>query len=210
MKLNSKTASKWGMSFIAIVILTLFAGTQIVSSGKGGNGSGGKGNKGGGSPQSVVVTFMGPHLNGAPQPIRGTSTVDAVDVSGDYTMSLNLDLANLSCPEQPTGNIVWESGLVAFVQNNTPATGKLDLFLNKDGSFSGQGDVDSWTTKIGDFDYVFQMFRWSSHDITESVEGTTFIEYRGASVEVFKKKRGKMISREQCFGNYMDYDVLVQ
>jgi hypothetical protein len=69
--------------------------------------------------------------------------------------------------------------------------------------------VDSWTTHIGRYDYQVQFFRWASSELTDGADGTV-VSYRGGSIEVFKKKGGKYVSREQCFGAFVDYDLTVR
>ena len=48
-----------------------------------------------------------------------------------------------------------------------------------------------------------------SKDISETTDGSV-VQYRGGSIEVFKMKGGRYLSREQCFGEYVDYDLMVQ
>ncbi len=165
----------------------------------------GGGGGGGGGGGSLAVSMSG-HLSGTEQAVSGRNDARTLSLRGDYVLTLALDLATLECGDLP-GSIPDESGLVAFVQENTPAVGALDIKYDK--TAPDPGRVDSWTTAIGGFDYRVQFFRWASSDLTDGADGTV-VQYRGGSIEVFKKKGGKYISREQCFGEFVDYDLIVQ
>jgi hypothetical protein len=165
---------------------------------KGGN------DKGGGDETGLAVTLSGT-LTGAEQTVSGRNDARTLAIKGDYTLTLDLDLANLECKDLP-GRIPDEPGLVAFVQQHTPAVGALDIAYDKTAPDQG---VDSWTTTIGGLDYKVQVFRWVSSELTEGADGTV-VQYRGGSIEVFKKQGGKYLSREQCFGEFVDYDLTVR
>lgn len=157
---------------------------------------------------ATVQIAMSGNLIGESQIVSGRNDARSIVAKGDYVLTMNLNLSALTCPAKP-GTIPWESGLVAFVQSNTPRVGTLDLHYDKSGE-TVLGSVDSWTTEIGSYTYVFQVFGWSSKAHTVRPDGSTLIEYRHASVEVFKKKGGKYISREQCFNEDVNYDVVVK
>jgi hypothetical protein len=146
-------------------------------------------------------------LVGTTQSIKGTNSASGISINDDYSLLMNLDIANLVCGDLP-GSIPDEPGLVAFVQANTPRSGK--LILSYDKSAPEPRQVDSWETTIGGLKYKVQVFRWTNLGHTELPGGTTLVTYRGGSVEVFKKKKGKILSREQCFGEFVDYDLTVQ
>ncbi len=154
-----------------------------------------RGGKGGGG-NSVDVGMTG-DLVGTTQSIKGTNSASGISINDDYSLLMNLDIANLVCGDLP-GSIPDEPGLVAFVQANTPRSGK--LILSYDKSAPEPRQVDSWETTIGGLKYKVQVFRWTNLGHTELPGGTTLVTYRGGSVEVFKKKKGKILSREQCFG----------
>ncbi len=175
------------------------SGADTPSLKKGGGGGGG------GDGGSLSVLLSG-HLRGAEQVVGGRNDARTLAVQGDYMLTLAIDLATLECRDLP-GRIPDEPGLVAFVQNNTPAVGALDIAFDK--TAPDPGRVDSWTTTIGGFDYQVQFFRWASSDYTASADGTV-VHYRGGSIEVFKKQGGKYVSREQCFGEFVDYDLTVR
>lgn len=166
---------------------------------KGGGGGGG----GGGGDLSVS---MSGHLSGAEQTVSGKNDGQTLSLNGDYTLTLALDFATLECGDLP-GSIPDEPGLLAFVQGQTPRIGALSISYDKTEPDTRQ--VDNWTTTIGGFSYRVQVFRWASNDFTDGADGTV-VQYRGGSIEVFKRKGGRYISREQCFGNFVDYDLSVR
>jgi hypothetical protein len=166
---------------------------------------GGGGNGGGGDDTGLAVTLSGT-LSGAEQAVSGRNDARTLAIKGDYTLTLNVNLENLVCGDLP-GRIPDEPGLVAFVQQSTPAVGALDIAYDKTAPDAGR--VDSWTTTIDGLDYKVQFFRWVSSDLTEGADGTV-VQYRGGSIEVFKKQGGKYVSREQCFGEFVDYDLAVR
>ena len=169
---------------------------------KGGGGGGGGGGDGG-APSFTVA--MSGDLAGAGQQVSGKNDATSLTLTGDYELTLDV-LTGLECVDLP-GRIPDEPGLLAFVQSNTPRVGSLDLQYDK--TSADQTHVDRWTTTIGDHDFRVQIFRWGTTSIDEGSDGTT-VSYRGGSIEVFKMKRGKYVSREQCFGPYVDYDLTVQ
>lgn len=152
---------------------------------------------------SISITTSG-KLTGATQSLNGKNDANSITARGDYTWTMSLDLATLSCPQQP-GAIPWESGLVAFVQGHTPRSGALNLNYSKPSGDPNR--VDFWETNISPYDYRVQIFRWSSENSVNNLDGSTTVFYRGGSIEVFKKQAGRIVSREQCFGNYVDYDL---
>ena len=158
-----------------------------------------------GGKSSVLITLSG-KLSGNPQTLSGSNTPDSITAGGDYVLTMGLTRATLSCPEQP-GGIPWEPGLVLFVQDNTPRSGGLGVTYQK--TSSNAGHVDSWRTHIGSYDYQVNFFRWSSENFVDNSDGSSTVLYRGGSIEVFKKKphAQNILSREQCFGNYVDYDL---
>ena len=162
---------------------------------KGGNGGGGKGG-------GAITVSMSGHLAGAEQAISGKNDNRTLSAKGDYTLTMTIDLANLVCGDLP-GSIPDESGLVALVQNQTPRLGTLDIKFDKTGPDAGR--VDTWTTTIGQYNYRVQFFRWASADLSQN--GVTTVSYRGGSIEVFKMKAKRFLSREQCFGAFVDYDL---
>ena len=143
------------------------------------------------------------------QAIKGRNDKAAISVNGDYILTMALDLATLECGDLP-GTIPDEPGLVAFVQSQTPRSGTLSLDYDKTGGQCLKCGVSNWATVIGQLKYVVQFFRWESNNFTEQADGSTLVEYRGGSVEVFKKKGGKFLTREQCFGRYVNYDLTVK
>ena len=152
---------------------------------------------------SVKVTMAG-QLSAATQTVSGRNDASSIVAKGNYTLTIGLDLLTLQCLKQ-AGSIPWEVGLVAFVQNHTPRSGALDINYKKP---SGDpNEVDSWETQIDTYTYRFQFFRWSTFNSTINSDGSTTVLFRDGSVEVFKKKAGRMLSREQCFGAYLDYDL---
>jgi len=167
---------------------------------KGGNGGGGNG--GGGKGGGAITVSMSGHLAGAEQAISGKNDNRTLSAKGDYTLTMTIDLANLVCGDLP-GSIPDESGLVALVQGQTPRLGTLDVKYDKTGPDAGR--VDSWTTTIGQYKYWVQFFRWASADVSDN--GVTTVSYRGGSIVVFKMKGRRFLSREQCFGSFVDYDL---
>ncbi len=165
-----------------------------------------KGGGGGGGKASLSVSMAG-DLAGDEQVMSGKNDQSTLTVKGDYTLNLALDLANLECGDLP-GSIPDEAGLVAFVQGQTPQVGSLDVQYDKTDP-SPSTRVDSWKTTIGRYSYRVQFFRWGSSDFTDGPDGTV-VDYRGGSIEVFKMKGGRYISREQCFGSFVDYDLTVR
>ena len=165
---------------------------------KGGNGGGGKGG-------GAITVSMSGHLAGAEQAISGKNDNRTLSAKGDYTLTMTIDLANLVCGDLP-GSIPDESGLVALVQGQTPRLGTLDVKYDKTGPDAGR--VDSWTTTIGQNQYRVAFFRWASADLSEN--GMTTVSYRGGSIEVFKMKGRRFLSREQCFGDFVDYDLVAR
>ncbi len=170
---------------------------------KGGNGGGG------GDDAGLAATLSGT-LSGAEQAVSGRNDARTLAIKGDYTLTLNVDLANLECGDLP-GRIPDEPGLVAFVQEHTqstPTVGALDIAYDK--TAPDPGRVDSWTTTIDGLDYKVQFFRWASSDLTDGADGTV-VQYRGGSIEVFKKQGGKYVSREQCLdGDFVNYTLTVR
>jgi hypothetical protein len=165
---------------------------------KGGNGGGGGGGGGGGD---LLVSMSG-HLAGDEQAISGKNDQRTLSAKGDYTLTMTIDLSNLVCGDLP-GSIPDESGLVALVQDQTPRPGTLDVKYDKTGPTAGR--IDSWTTTIGQYKYWVQFFSWESAELSEN--GVTTVSYRGASIVVFKMKGRRFLSREQCFGSFVDYDL---
>lgn len=165
---------------------------------------GGKGDKGGGS---TVQLSMSGDLFADTQTIKGRNDQRTISVKGDYTLTMALDLSALECGDLP-GSIPDEAGLVAFVQEHTPRNGTLSL--NYDKTEPHAGNVDYWETVIGKYKYRVQFFRWQSQNFTQQSDGTTVVNYRDGSVEVFKMKGGRFISREQCFGAFVNYDLTVK
>lgn len=163
---------------------------------KGGGGGGGTG---------LTVSMSG-HLSGAEQTVSGKNDGQTLSLNGDYTLTLALDLTTLQCGDLP-GSIPDEPGLLAYVQSQSPRVGALRITYDKTEPDAGQ--VDNWTTTIGSESYRVQFFRWASNDFTEGTDGTV-VSYRGGSIEVFKMKRGRYVSREQCFGEFVDYDLTVR
>lgn len=163
--------------------------------------------------QRLLEVTTTPELDGLfPQMLSGKNDSRTLAVKGNYTLQMTVNLPAdpaVSCPEKP-GRMAWEVGLIAFVQSHTAGgrTGSLSIEYDKLLAPS-QGQVDSWITTIGDYEYTVAFFRWASATFSE-VDSTTTVFYRGGSIEVFKKKGGRFISREQCFGNYVDYDLTVR
>lgn len=165
--------------------------------------------------RTIQITMMQGYLNGAPLPgyldgasqnLKGAIDDRYITALGDYTLTMHLDLGTLSCPSMP-GRIQWEPGLVAFVQSQTPRVGSLNLKYDKLLE-PDQARVDSWVTAITPYEYTVQIFRWSGGATwTLNADGSTTVSYCGGSIEVFKKRAGKFVSREQCFGNYVNYDL---
>jgi hypothetical protein len=166
---------------------------------------GGGGSKPGGDDTGLAVTLTGT-LGGTEQTVSGRNDARTLAIKGDYTLTLDVNLDSLVCGDLP-GRIPDEPGLVAFVQQSTSAVGALDIAYDK--TAPDPGRVDSWTTTIDGLDYKVQFFRWASSDLTEGADGTV-VQYRGGSIEVFKKQGGKYVSREQCFGEFVDYDLTVR
>jgi len=160
---------------------------------------------GGGGGTSLSVSMAG-DFAGDEQVMSGKNDGQTLSVSGDYTLTLALDLATLECADLP-GSIPDEPGLLAYVQSESPRVGALSITYDKAAPDVGQ--VDNWTTTIGSYNYRVQVFRWASNDSAEGTDGTV-VSYRGGSIEVFKMKRGRYISREQCFGDFVDYDLTVR
>ena len=183
---------------------TGYDASSIPLAAKGGNGGGGHGGGGGGGGTSLTISMTG-DFSGAAQAISGKNDSRTLSAKGDYTLTMSLDLENLVCGDLP-GSIPDESGLVAFVQGQTPRVGSLDINYDKAGPDAGR--VDSWTTAIGANNYKVQIFRWDSATIDEN--GATTVRYRGGSIEVFKMKGKKYLSREQCFGSFVDYDLTAE
>lgn len=156
-------------------------------------------------PTGLNVSMTG-NLIGEEQVLSGKNDQRTLSLKGDYALTLAIDLETLECGDLP-GTIPDEPGLVAFVQGQTPRVGALDLKYDK--TAPDPGRVDIWTTTIGDYDYRVQVFRWGSADFTDGPDGTV-VNYRDGSIEVFKMKRRKFISREQCFGAFVDYDLMVR
>ncbi|MGD8726165.1 MAG: hypothetical protein PVH40_00905 [Gemmatimonadales bacterium] len=156
-------------------------------------------------PAGLTVSMAG-DFRGAEQVLGGKNDQRTLALKGDYTLMLALDLESLECGDLP-GTIPDEPGLVAYVQGQTPRVGALDIKYDKTEPDAGR--VDSWTTTIGDYDYRVQFFRWGSAGFTDGPDGTV-VSYRGGSIEVFKMNRRKYISREQCFGAFVDYDLTVR
>ncbi len=175
-------------------------GTPLQAKGGGGNGGGGGGTGGG----DIAVSMLG-HLDAAEQAISGKNDQRTLSAKGDYTLTMTIDLENLVCGDLP-GSIPDESGLVALVQGQTPRLGTLDVKYDKTGPDAGR--VDSWTTTIGQNQYRVAFFRWASADLSEN--GVTTVSYRGGSIEVFKMKGRRFLSREQCFGDFVDYDLVAK
>jgi hypothetical protein len=165
---------------------------------KGGGGSGG-----GGTALSLAMTG---DLVGSAQAVSGRNDSRTLSAKGEYQLEMRVDLANLTCGDLP-GTIPDVPGLVQLVQEATPTTGTLDLSRDKLSS-DPSGRVDRWTTTIGNSTYEVQLFGWDSADVIEN-DGTT-VQYRGASIMVFEMKGKRRVSREQCFGSFVDYDVTVQ
>lgn len=154
-----------------------------------------------------------PELDGLfPQMVNGKDDSRTLVVKGEYTLQMTVNLPSdpaVSCPEKP-GRIAWEVGLIAFVQSYTAGGRKGSLSIEYDKLLApDQGRVDSWMTTIGNHEYTVAFFRWASATFSEA-GSTTTVHYRGGSIEVFKKKGGRFVSREQCFGNYVDYDLTVR
>jgi hypothetical protein len=167
---------------------------------------GGGGNGGGGDDTGLAVTLTGT-LSGTEQTVSGRNDARTLAVKGDYVLTLAVDLETLECGDLK-GRIPDEPGLVAFVQEHTPAVGALDIGYDK--TAPDPGRVDSWTTTIDGFDYKVQFFRWATSELTEGADGTV-VQYRGGSIEVFKKQGGKYVSREQCFdGDVVTYTLTVR
>jgi len=165
-----------------------------------------KGGGGGGGGGTGLTVSLSGHLSGAEQTVSGRNDAQTLSVKGDYTLALALDLATLECGDLP-GSIPDEPGLLAYVQNQTPRVGALSISYDKTAPALGQ--VDNWTTTIGSYSYRVQFFRWASNDYIDGTDGTV-VSYRGGSIEVFKMKRGRYLSREQCFGEFVDYDLSVR
>ena len=165
-----------------------------------------KGGGGGGGGGGGLSVSMSGHLSGVEQTVSGRNDGQTLTVGGDYTLALALDLATLECGDLP-GSIPDEPGLLAYVQGQTPRVGALNITFDKTAPDPGQ--VDNWTTTIGSYNYRVQFFRWGSNDFTDGTDGAV-VSYRGGSIEVFKMKRGRYVSREQCFGNFVDYDLSVR
>ncbi len=161
---------------------------------------------GGGADAAGLTVSMAGNFSGAEQVLSGRNDQRTLALKGDFTMTLALDLGTLECGNLP-GTIPDEPGLVAYVQGQTPRVGGLDLKYDK--TAPDPGRVDIWTTTMGGYQYRVQFFRWESSDFTDGADGTV-VNYRGGSIEVFKMKRGQYISREQCFGAFVDYDLMVR
>lgn len=156
------------------------------------------------SGSSIQVAMTG-QLAAASQLVSGRNDASSIVAKGNYALTMSgLDPSTLQCPQQ-AGSIPWEGGLVLFVQQNTPATGVLDLSFTKPSGDANR--VDSWETKIGTYAYKFQFFRWGSSSSALNADGSTTVSFQDGSVEVFKKKGGRIVSREQCFGPYLDYEL---
>jgi len=158
--------------------------------------------KGGGSGRRTVTIAMSGDLEAAAQAVSGKNDSRTLSAKGDYTLTMRLDLGSLVCGDLP-GSIPDEPGLVAFVQGQTPLQGSVDIKYEKTGPDAGR--VDIWTTTIGQYKYQVQFFRWASAELTQT--GVTTVGYRGGSVMVFKMKGKRLLSREQCFGSFADYDL---
>jgi hypothetical protein len=165
-----------------------------------------KGGGGGGGGGTGLTVSMSGDLSGTEQAVSGKNDGQTLSLNGDYELKLALDLTTLECGDLP-GSIPDEAGLVAYVQSQSPRVGALRITYDKTAPDAGQ--VDNWTTTIGSYSYRVQFFRWASNAFTEGTDGTV-VSYRGGSIEVFKMKRGRYISREQCFGNFVDYDLTVR
>jgi len=166
---------------------------------------------GGGGSKGLSVLLSGDLDGGAePQTVGGRNDSRTLTIKGDYVLKLAVDLATLECDYTLPGTIPDEPGLVAFVQNHTPQVGTLDMKYDKtQPDAAGQaGRIDSWTTTIGAEKYWVQFFRWGTADLDET-DGTA-VAYRGASVVVFRMHGRQLISHEQCFGNFLDYDLKVR
>ncbi len=171
-----------------------------------------------GASRTVQITMSGdanltnPAFSGTAQTLQGSNGATSIVATGNYTLTMavvnNIPNYPTSCPPMP-GSIPWQSGLIGFVQTNTPRSG--DLSINYDKTSPNPGSVDSWTTTItsadGTFDYKVSFFRWSSENFATNSDGSTTVFYRGGSIEAFKQRGGRFISREQCFGQYVNYDL---
>ncbi len=171
---------------------------------KGGNGGGGNGGGGGGGGGDLLVSMSG-DFAGAEQAISGKNDQRTLSAKGDYTLTMTID-PNLVCGDLP-GSIPDEVGLVALVQDDTLRLGTLDVKYDKTGPDAGR--IDSWTTTIGQYKYWVQFFRWVSADLSDNGVTTT-VSYHGGSIVVFKMKGKRILSREQCFGEFVDYDLMVR
>jgi hypothetical protein len=105
-----------------------------------------------------------------------------------------------------TGNLSGTEQTVSG-RTHTPAVGTLDVKYDK--TAPDPRRIDSWTVTIGEHDYWVQFFRWASSELTEA-DGATVVDFTGGSIVVFKKQGGKYVSREQCFGEFVDYDLTVR
>ena len=159
------------------------------------------------SGASIQATMTG-QLGGATQKLSGRHDASTIVAKGNYLLPIRrLNLSTLKCRAQ-LGSIPWEPGLVLFVQSKTPSSGVLDLNYAKPTGAAGR--VDSWEAPIDGYSYKFQFFRWSSSNSVTNADGSTTVSFRDGSVEVFKKKGGRILSREQCFGAYLNYDLTVK
>lgn len=168
-----------------------------------------KGGGGGGGGTGLAVSMSG-HLSGVEQTVSGRNDARTLTIKGDYVMKLAVDTVNLVCDYTLPGSIPDEPGLVKLVQKQPPQVGTLDIQYDKtQPDAAGQaGRIDSWTTTIGAEKFWVQFFRWGTADLDET-DGTV-VTYRGASIVVFRMHGRKLVSHEQCFGPFVDYDLTVR
>ena len=169
-------------------------------------------------PSDAGLTFD--TFTGATQTVRGTNTSTYFDIAGAYVLTMHLDLTAIppintsACPER-VGRIPWQRGLIASVQQlllNGSGSGRLSVGYDKTTQSSNLhgSNVDSWVTTIGSYDYQVNFFRWSSSIMVDNGGGSVTVLYRGGSIEVFKNQGNTTVAREQCFGNYVNYDLTVR
>jgi hypothetical protein len=168
--------------------------------------------KGGGGGSNGLSVLLSGDLDGGaePQTVGGRNDSRTLAIKGDYVLKLAVDTVNLVCDYTLKGKVPDEPGLVRLVQRQPPQVGTLDIQYDKtQPDAAGQaGRIDSWTTTIGAEKFWVQFFRWGTADLDET-DGTT-VTYRGASIVVFRMHGRQIISHEQCFGPFLDYDLMVQ
>lgn len=169
-------------------------------------------------PLDAGLTFD--TFTGATQTVRGHNTSTYFDIAGTYVLTMNLDLTAIppsntsACPARP-GRITWQPGLIASVQQQLVSgsgSGRLSIGYDKTTQSSNLhgSNVDSWVTTIGSYNYQVSFFRWATSAMVTNADGSVTVLYRGGSIEVFQNQGNTAVAREQCFGNYVNYDLRVR